>query len=336
MATTKNAQLRYNVLDRCFSNPGRKYGIKDLLEACNNALNDHHGGSISIQRRQLYDDISFMESEAGWSINLIKEKEGRSVYYRYEDPEFSINKKPLNPREESQLREVLTTLSRFRGMPQFDWVEELKARLDASLGFSATSENIIDFQQNPYLKGMTFFSKLYEAIQNKQTIKMTYQSFKAETPITSTVHPYFLKQYNNRWFLFGKTEGYDTISNFALDRIVDIANASIPYVRNTEIDFSEYFEDILGVSFTADEDPIDIQLWISNSLYPYVKTKPLHGSQKLKEQVEDGYIISLNLIPNYELQSVLLSHGENIKVQSPSSFREVLVRRINDMSKLYK
>jgi predicted DNA-binding transcriptional regulator YafY len=336
MATTKNAQLRYNVLDRCFSNPGRKYAIKDLLEACNNALNDHYGGSISIQRRQLYDDISFMESLAGWSISLIKEKKERSVYYKYEDPDFSINKKPLNPREESQLREVLTTLSRFRGMPQFDWMEELTARLDASIGTTNRAENIIDFQQNPYLKGMTFFSKLYEAMQNKQSLEISYQSFKSDTPTTSIVHPYFLKQYNNRWFLFAKTEGYDTISNFALDRIVDIANASIPYVRNTEIDFSEYFEDILGVSFTANADPIDIQLWISNSLYPYVKTKPLHGSQKLKEQKKDGYIISLNLIPNYELQSILLSHGEKIKVLSPSSFREALATRINEMIKLYK
>ncbi|NBR15566.1 MAG: hypothetical protein EBU01_13470, partial [Crocinitomicaceae bacterium] len=41
-------------------------------------------------------------------------------YYRYNDPNFSIENLPLNTKEEQQLKEALLTLSRFKGMQQFN------------------------------------------------------------------------------------------------------------------------------------------------------------------------------------------------------------------------
>src|SRR5690625_4957236 len=96
MSVNKNALLRYHVLDRCFRNSGRKYFWQDLLDEINKALEEYNGPGSKIKRRQLFDDIRFMESEQGWSIPLDKRREGRRVYYRYSDPEFSISNQPLN------------------------------------------------------------------------------------------------------------------------------------------------------------------------------------------------------------------------------------------------
>ena len=70
MATNKHAQIRYNTLDKCFRNPGRNYTLEDLLEECNQAIYDFDPDSEGIKRRQLYDDLRFMESESGWNIEL--------------------------------------------------------------------------------------------------------------------------------------------------------------------------------------------------------------------------------------------------------------------------
>jgi hypothetical protein len=96
MSINKNALIRYQALDRCFRNTGRMYFWDDLLEECNKATMDFDPKSEGIQRRQLFDDIRFMESEAGWSIPLSRNRYGRKVYYRYEDLSFSINNQPLN------------------------------------------------------------------------------------------------------------------------------------------------------------------------------------------------------------------------------------------------
>ena len=88
MATNKHATIRYQALDKCFRNTGRKYFIDDLIEACNKAIFNYSGISDGVKRRQIFDDINFMQSESGWTVPLERLKDGRRVYYRYSDASF--------------------------------------------------------------------------------------------------------------------------------------------------------------------------------------------------------------------------------------------------------
>ena len=74
MAFNKNALTRYKILDSCFRNTGRRYFIEDLINACNQALGELKSGYNGISRRQIFDDIAFMESNGGWSIELVDQK----------------------------------------------------------------------------------------------------------------------------------------------------------------------------------------------------------------------------------------------------------------------
>lgn len=107
---------------------------EDLLEDLNKALQDFNYESEGIQRKQLYDDIRFTESEQGWSISLEKKHYGRRVYYRYEDLHFSINNQPLNDSEAEQIKSALQIISRFSGTPQFEWVNEMIPMLESKFG----------------------------------------------------------------------------------------------------------------------------------------------------------------------------------------------------------
>ena len=122
MATNKHAMIRYQALDKCFSNFNRRFYIADLIMACNNAIYDLTGIEDGVKRRQVYLDIVFMESDQGWQIPLDRIKDKREVYYRYAERDFSINNKPLTDFELSQLKETILMLSRFKGIPQFDWM----------------------------------------------------------------------------------------------------------------------------------------------------------------------------------------------------------------------
>lgn len=334
MATNKHAIIRYQTLDKCFRNPGRTYYIDDLIEACNAAIYEYSGIEDGVKRRQLLDDIKFMESEQGWNIPLDHIRDGRKVYFRYEDISFSINNQPLNETEENQLKEALLTLSRFKGMPQFEWVNEISARLDSGLGLSKTNEQIIEFEKNDYLKGLEHITPLYNAIQYRKVLLVSYRSFKSESNQTLIFHPYYLKQYKNRWFAFGLNHELQLITNLALDRIVEIKESKQIYISNI-IDFSEYFEDVIGVTVNSDRLPEKIQLRINSNLYPYIQTKPLHGSQNLKEKTDNHAIVELELIPNYELESLILSYGDGIEVISPLSLREQIKNKVETALKYY-
>lgn len=336
MATNKHATIRYHALDKCFSNFARRYFIEDLINASNDAIYEFSGITDGISRRQIFDDIKFMESEQGWSIPLDKIRDGKRVYYRYSDKNFSIKKQTINESEANQLKETLSILSRFKGMPQFDWMEELLIRIESTFKLKSTTNNpIIGFEQNPYLKGLNFFTELFNAIHYKKVLNVYYQSFKQDKPIEIYLHPYFLKQYNNRWFLFGLNEGTNSISNLALDRIIEIKEICKDFIENETIDFEEYFEDVVGVTVLENKKPVKIQLQISNQLLPYIESKPIHGSQKLKERNTLGAVIELSLQLNYEFISLIFSYGEEVKVIEPEELKTIIKTKAKNLLNNY-
>lgn len=326
MATNKHAVIRYQALDKCFRNTGKRHCAEDLLAACNEALYSMSDKTDGIKRRQLFDDIRFMERDASYSIDLVRQKDGRKVYYRYKDPKFSINNGGLNDFEATQIKEALLILSRFKGLPQFEWVDETIAKFESRLGLKKGAEKIVAFDENKDYTAVKYISPLFNAILNKQVLQITYRGFKQQSPQAMIFHPYFLKQYNNRWFCFGLHKDHDPPTVLALDRIADIQNHKSRYINNNDIDFSEYFEDVVGVTVSGKVQKITIK--ITKEHWPYIQSKPLHGSQKIKLEGDEFVIVSIEVKPNYELQSLLLSHGNKIEIMEPKSYRELLAGRI--------
>lgn len=95
MPTNKNAQLRYKILDNCFSNFNKKYEINDLLDKVNEALYDLYGTEVSI--RQLRDDIKYMRDRVTFNTPIkAYQYDGKKCFYRYEYRGFSIYSKRQN------------------------------------------------------------------------------------------------------------------------------------------------------------------------------------------------------------------------------------------------
>lgn len=224
MPTGKNAQLRYRILDRCFSDFNRKYEIEDLLDEVNEQLYDLYGDDSTIKERQLRDDIKFMRERVSYNAPIQAYRyDGKRCYYRYEDKDFSIFNNELTPEEISNLRSTVEMLGRYRGIPNYAWLEEVVSNLEYRFGVKPYLENVISFEQNEGLKGLEFLSEIIDATVNHQPLTVHYVTFRGKE-LVNIIHPYHVKQFNNRWFLFGLEEhdGGNRISNKALDRISKI------------------------------------------------------------------------------------------------------------------
>lgn len=335
MATNKHATIRYLALDRCFNNPGKRFYMNDLINECASAIRDFSGIDDGIKKRQVYNDIKFMESEQGWAIPLERHKDSKGTYFRYRDNSFSIRGKGINQMEAERITDALSILSRFSGLPQFEWIEEISIRLQDSFHLKGNSSVTVGFEQNPYLKGLNHFSRIFMSIQNKETIQVTYQGFREVTANKIIFHPWFLKQYNNRWFVFGFNEYYQSVSNLALDRIISIEFNSIPYKVNSSINFEEYFDDVVGVTVKSSAPNENITLEVNIEIWPYIASKPLHGSQKVKLKGDNTVIVELNLQINYELISILCSFMETIVVIKPEALRSIVKNKADALIKKY-
>lgn len=330
MATNKHALIRYKILDKCFSNKWRSFFIEDLIEYCSKELSDYIGSGTKISRRQLLDDITFMRSETGYQAPIVSYKDGRRVFYRYNPIEFSILKQPLNESEQEQIRLALETLGRVKGIPQLEWLNTVQAKLTSGLALDSQISPIISFEENEFLKGLEYLEPIYQYIVHKCILEISYKSYRQEEITEQIIHPYYLKQYNNRWFLFGMNRDTSILQNLALDRIKHIEVATTSTFVESNVDFDEYFEDIIGVSNNPLEEVKSIKIKLSTDIIPYINSKPIHGSQKLQ-----GDLLYLEVKLNYELEAVILSYGEKMQVLEPQELVEKMRTRIQKSFSFY-
>jgi len=326
MPVNKNALIRYQTLDRCFRNSGRNYLFEDLQAEIDKVLQELSPNAGGISRRQLFMDIQFMESEAGWSVPLERVAMGKKTAYRYEDPHFSINNQPLNETEVKQIDSALQILSRFRGLPQFEWISEIVPLMENKLGIAGGGREVISFDSNVDYKGFENITPIFNAITNRRVLRITYQDFKTTEPAILNFHPYYLKQYNNRWFAFGFNEANAFPAwNLSLDRIQHIEETQSHY-KDTDTDWDDYFYDIIGVTRLQNKEPEEIKLLFNKNIAPYITTKPLHPSQK-ERLTDDGLETRIKVIPNFELESLILSFAENVIILGPDWLKEKMKER---------
>lgn len=334
----KNAIMRYKILDSLLSNRNRYYSISELLKKVNDAL--ELDGMEPVSRRCIEKDLNTLEC-APYEAAIERVWYYRKKCIRYAEEGFSIFVKKLSDDEENLLSEVLNTIGQFDGIDNFEWLDGLKKRLNIK-----EHRRIIEFDSNPYLSGRKLIGSLFTAISNKQVIALKYHPFKKPEINEVVVYPYLLKEYNKRWFLIaGVKDG--TIRNFALDRIDDFKPMPhIDYIEPDE-DFESRFDDIVGVTLFKDKPTEDILLWVNEEGYQYVKTKPLHGSQRDVKGEEDkavrerypalqgGRFFRLQCILNYELEQLLMSKMNQLVVLEPATLKDSLINRIKKMDSLY-
>ena len=266
---------------------------------------------------------------------IVRRKVGRSVFYEYEDKSFSIYNIPLDDDEMAQLAQTVTILSKFEGMPNFDWVDDLIEHFKSTLNIPTTRETIVAFDENFDLRGRSWFAQLFSAIASQQALEIKYQPF--DKPIrTYMFHPYLLKQYNKRWFLVGSEDGYSSLTKLALDRILEITSASIPYKPNTDFNLQEYFEEYIGITRKPSDDIYPVLIKVDKGLYNYIETKPLHGTQKVIRRDEDSVVIQIEVILNPELLQLLLSYGSGLTVLKPIELQQAILEESKKITQKYK
>ena len=335
----KNAIIRYKILDSLLSNRNRYYTITDMLDKVNEAL--ELDGMEPVSRRCIEKDLNALEC-APYDADITRDWKNGRKYIRYEEEGFSIFTKKLSEDEENLLSEVLNTLGQFGGLDSFEWLDGLKSRLDIK-----EHRRIIQFDSNPYLTNSNLLGSLFTAISNKQVLALKYHNFSSPVQKEYIIHPYLLKEYNNRWFLIVGLECGE-IYTFAVDRIDSFEpQPHIAYIEPSE-DLEERYEDIVGVTLFNDRKIENIVLWVSDKGYPYIATKPLHGSQReIKGEQRDvlcdkyaslgqGRFMQIECIPNVELIQLLMSKMDQVVVLSPESLVKEVAERVQNLASMYK
>ncbi len=333
MPVNKNQQIRANILNECLSNFMKWYSVDNLLDKVNDYL-VREAGLEPVSKRTIYTDLERLRHPDLFNAPLEKKTVNRKVYYRYGDKSFSIHNSPLSPQQLTELGHILQGLERLSNFPFGAWLDSLRENAKQISGQQYQGRTLIGIDHNPDLKGIQFFTEIFQAITHQQVLSIQYRDFTGKN-FRYIFHPYYLKQYNQRWFLIGLNESAPAAFwNLALDRIQSIESIPRDFIP-TDVDFEDYFYDIIGVTHELDAQIETILLRFSPESLPYVLTKPLHPSQKIRKSGTKT-LIQIQVKPNYELFSVLRSFGKNVEVLEPASVRQTFVRELKEALEVYE
>ena len=295
----------------------------------NEILDDEQMDYIS--KRSLRDNLNEFEVVFGAvfddSPNAYR---GRERLWKYKDSNFSIFNQ-IN-KDVEIIRNTIEKLKCFEGDPRYDYIRFFL--LDLENGVQKNC-NLMSFNNNMEYLGLENIESLAQAIIHKYPIKLVYKPFNGKE-LEINVHPYHLRQYNQRWYLFAYTETKREIYNYPLDRIVSVEHLSKAYIP-TDINFDEHFDDIVGTTNLVEKQVEKIILRVSKFSFDYIRTKPMHWSQTvLKNTVTDTTIdIQLKVKQNKELEMLILSFGNAIEVIEPMSLRNKIKDIISGLYSKY-
>ena len=341
----KNQYERYKRIDRILRSIPEGLPLDELLERLNGSLTYEN----QIKRRQLQYDLDALKDLYGAPIN--NKRGARRI--KYEDASFSI----VTHEMKESLRSMREQMENVEINPRLLWLQNLILMLKDSYFTNAMAMEAIDFGDNLEYQNSSRVHEFFSYIMNKEVLELSYSAGFGK-PQKIIIHPYFVRQYNNRWFLFGWNEKAaqemrpaSGILNLPLDRIEDvkILHTSYREVSVQDIrDFKEdYFADIVGVTHLDNKGRIPLVLHFNFNTgdkkkdsaakrdYYYLKTKPFYPYISFSSDEfikKNGYAeAAMEIIPNKELEGILLRYADTAKISGDKDFIMTLLARINNI-----
>ncbi len=204
--------------------------------------------------------------------------------------------------------------------------------LSNQLSESSALRDRVLLEDNP--SGQEFVAAILEAMRNNKMVTFSYKPFWAEDGRVSNlyhVEPYALKYFKRRWYLLGKY-GDNPLRVYALDRMLDIDIEFEDFTLPVDFDADSFFSSCFGI-IVGEEEPQLIQLKVDAFQANYLRSLPLHHSQKVVEQTKDYTIFSYFLRITYDLKQELLALGDTVEVLEPKPLRKEMARIGKEISR---
>ena len=190
------------------------------------------------------------------------------------------------------------------------------------------------FEQIP--SGQIFLAPVIEAMRDNLSVEITYQSFWSETPYTFQVYPYCIKAFNQRWYLIAYSPNKNHVLIYAFDRIKNMILTNTYFTIPNDFDGNTFFKDCFGIIEGEGKKAERVLLKVDKNQACYIRTLPLHHSQKEIDNNPDYSVFSYYIKPTFDFRQELLSHGADVEVLEPKWFRDEIAAIILEQYKIYR
>lgn len=192
------------------------------------------------------------------------------------------------------------------------------------------------FEEIP--EGSRYLSTIVSAMKEGRYLYATYQGFNRTEPHSFLLAPYCLRVNLQRWYLVGKPEDHPEETEprvYALDRMKDLVQVDKPFDIPRTFKPSEFFKNQFGVDRSKTQ-PENIRIKVQAFDANFLRSLPLHHSQKEIEKNDEYSIFAYKLAPTYDFILELRKFGAKLEVLEPASLRAEFAEETAKLSALYQ
>lgn len=332
MPKNKNAFIRYRIIDSAIRNKHKKFPSKlDLIEACS--------GLGQVSARTIDGDIYDMkfDEELGYAAPIEYNRKQKGYYYS--DPNYSINNLPLKQEDLYALEFACSLLKQFDGVEPIKQFMQSVEKIEDYVNLRTTYGNddflqIVETEKSLTQLGNEHLSTILQSIKEQQTMLLHYQGYGHTSVKVYQLHAYVLKEYRNRWYVVGQDANSNQIKTFALERIKQIIPTNASFTRDPDFNPANYFKYSFGISVN-DLHAQEIHLQFNPKEAPFIKSQPLHQTQKILVDNDKKLVIAITVIPSYELKSHILSYGSQVKIIKPKALATEIKNTLSQAAAQY-
>lgn len=183
--------------------------------------------------------------------------------------------------------------------------------------------------------GREFLQLIINAMKQGRKLMMEYRRFGKEEVRSVVIEPYAVKVFKQRWYLLANEDKWEMPAVYALDRISSLKDLSETFVYPKEFDAEAFFKDCYGVVCGTNHKTQRIVLRAYSPYVNYLRTLPLHASQKELKSTTEYADFEYYLRPTFDFRQELLSQGDEVEVLGPKEFREEIKDVLRRMLKRY-
>ena len=316
MPVNKNALGRYKVIDMLVRNNMRPYPtMEDIIEACREKL------GIDPSIHTIQKDINRMKLDPPEGFSAPLEYNTSKRGYEYLDPNYSISGIPLSDSDIDTIKEsidLIRNIGRSQMSEKFNSaMEKILTTVLEEFPQANAKRQILHTMTPPAARGFEHFDLFYSACREKRPVSFVHYSYKKREFKSITIHPYMIKEFDNKWYIMGYSENHKLLRTFGLDRVFDPFILKKPFVSPDPQSLAVNTHDYYGVFPIPQQKMQKIKIEASALATEYFQAYPIHESQKVKKDPDGFSTISFHLIPTIELTRLFLSYGRHVKIISP-------------------
>ncbi len=327
MGATRVFLIRLLAYVKCFAQADKMWTAEALIENANKTLGIHGCEPITVST--FHNDREYLEKE-GWAGRKIKIEKYSDRYFRLNSTLLMLPDLKVAPEEVDGLLALKPLTNYFKAFAFIPELDKLVNKLQLTDGVADKAKSQIEFDHNQYLSNYDYhLEDIYRAIRKKYALDIHYSPFGKGNQQLNGFSPYKLKQSYYRWYVIGACEG--KLEVLSLERILYSHPSELKFQKNTRKDINSFFSNLVGITLPnpGEELAEQVTLEVSGTSVPYVRSKKMHPTAKVIEDHADSLIVSLHVKLNYELETLILSFGQDITVLSPDRLRMRLHERLS-------